>query len=54
LIHVEPINPLALWSQETGCVHDFLLATSRVAGFFGVLAIIVLSLSIGLTQRCQV
>jgi hypothetical protein len=54
LIHVEPINPLALWSQETGCVHDFLLATSRVAGFFGVLAIIVLSLSIGLTLRCQV
>jgi hypothetical protein len=33
LIHVEPINPLALWSQKTGCVHDFLLATSRGGRF---------------------
>jgi hypothetical protein len=62
LIHVEPISPVGDGrGRRSHCGHrkqvvfmTFLLATSRVAGFFGVLAIIVLSLSIGLTLPCPV
>jgi hypothetical protein len=43
-------TPLAFWSQETGCVHDFSSRPFSGAGVFGVLDIIVLSLVPGIDR----